>query len=361
MQPINPNIKQAKTIDKEFYLSSTLFEEMKEKIFAKSWQFVAQERELNLEANSHHPFHFMEHYIDEPLLLVKDKNAQLSCLSNVCTHRGFLLADKPAKAQRIVCKYHGRSFNLDGTVHHMPEFKDVENFPAECDHLQKVPLSSWKDFLFSSLNPAFEWEEVTKVLDSKVGFLPLDQFRYAPQYTKEYMVKSNWAVYCDNYLEGFHIPFVHHDLNAMIDYGQYTTECYDYCNVQIGYADEGSDYFNLPIGHPEHGKKVTAYYFWLFPNMMMNFYKYGLQINVVKPISVDRCKVSFLFFLHDEAAFKAMDAEAFSAKVEREDEFVVEAVQKGLQSRFYRNGRLSPNREQGVHHFHQLAYKFLNA
>ena len=41
-------------------------------------------------------------------------------------------------------------------------------------------------------------------------------------------------------------------------------------------------------------------------------------------------------------------------KVEREDEFVVENVQKGVKSSFYKAGRFSPTREQGVHHFHRL-------
>ena len=45
--------------------------------------------------------------------------------------------------------------------------------------------------------------------------------------------------------------------------------------------------------------------------------------------------------------------------VEREDEFVVENVQKGLQSRFYQTGRFSPKREACVHHFHRLLAKHL--
>lgn len=47
-------------------------------------------------------------------------------------------------------------------------------------------------------------------------------------------------------------------------------------------------------------------------------------------------------------------------KVEREDEFVVESVHKGVQSRFYTTGRFSPTREKGVHHFHSLLAKYLS-
>ena len=56
--------------------------------------------------------------------------------------------------------------------------------------------------------------------------------------TKEYLVNAHWALYCDNYLEGFHIPFVHNDLNAQLDYGNYTSELYEDMALQIGYASE---------------------------------------------------------------------------------------------------------------------------
>ena len=47
-------------------------------------------------------------------------------------------------------------------------------------------------------------------------------------------------------------------------------------------------------------------------------------------------------------------------KVEKEDEEVVENVQKGVSSRFYKCGRFSPSMEKGVHHFHTLISEFIN-
>ena len=86
-------------------------------------------------------------------------------------------------------------------------------------------------------------------------------------------------------LEGFHIPFVHKDLNEVLDYNIYKTEVYDHCNLQIGYSEDDTDVFNLPKDHLDYGKNVAAYYYWVFPNMMFNFYPWGLSINIVKPIS----------------------------------------------------------------------------
>ena len=41
-------------------------------------------------------------------------------------------------------------------------------------------------------------------------------------------------------------------------------------------------------------------------------------------------------------------------RVEREDEVIVESVQRGTRAHLYERGRYSPTREQGVHHFHRL-------
>jgi choline monooxygenase len=165
-------------------------------------------------------------------------------------------------------------------------------------------------------------------------------------------------LYCDNYLEGFHIPFVHADLNKALDYSNYTTEIFDHCNLQIGIADSATECFQLPENHIDFNKRIAAYYFWIYPNMMFNFYPWGLSINIVRPLSVNQCKVVFLTYLFDESKIEH-SAGSLLDKVEREDEFVVENVQRGLQSRFYSTGRFSPTREKGVHHFHLLLSNYL--
>ena len=168
------------------------------------------------------------------------------------------------------------------------------------------------------------------------------------------------ALYCDNYLEGFHIPFVHKGLNEILDYQNYKTEVYDYCNLQIGYGEDDSNIFDLPKDHVDHGKNIAAYYYWVFPNMMFNFYPWGLSINIVKPISNDLTKVSFRSYVFDKSKLY-QGAGSDLQKVEEEDEFVVQNVHIGLKSSFYKAGRFSPTKEQGVHHFHNLLSVFMNS
>ena len=355
---IDPDISKAETLPASFYRDQGVFDAIKELVFLRSWQWIGDEDLVTL-PQSVYPFVLLDGYLTEPLLLTRDADDAISCLTNVCTHRGNLVAINGGKSKNLVCMYHGRRFNLSGKFVSMPEFEEAENFPRACDDLHKFPLEKWGPLLFVGLNPTFDFNEVINKMNERVGFLPLDEFFLSKALSKDYLVHAHWALYCDNYLEGFHVPFVHEGLNKILDYGSYNTEIYEYCNLQIGYTNDSNEIFDLPKGHIDHGKNVGAYYYWVFPNMMFNFYPWGLSVNVVKPIGINKTKVSFITYVYDESK---LDKGAGSSleKVEREDEFVVENVQKGVNSSFYKAGRFSPTREKGVHHFHSLLAKFLN-
>ena len=356
---INPDIRKAQTLPASFYRSDTIFDVLKEAVFEKTWQWVGDSDSLLPLGESVFPFTLLDNYLTEPMLLVREKDDHIHCLTNVCTHRGNIVVHHPGKAKQLMCMYHGRRFALDGTFKMMPEFKEAEDFPRPCDSLHRFPLWQWGKHLFVGLEPAFDFEEVIRVMNERVGFLPLDAFKPDSSRNKDYLVNCHWALYCDNYLEGFHIPFVHEDLNAALDYGSYETVIYDHLNLQIGYAEGSDETFDLPADHPDYGKHVAAYYYWVFPNMMFNFYPWGLSINIVRPLTRNKTKVSFITYVYDETKLDA-GAGALLDKVEREDEFVVEGVHKGLQSRYYQAGRFSPTREQGVHHFHSLLARYVN-
>jgi choline monooxygenase len=234
----------------------------------------------------------------------------------------------------------------------MPEFKEVEDFPTGADNLRQLNLLTWGKWLFTSLNNTISPEPFLKDMMDRVGWLPLEKFVFRPELSRDYHVKAHWALYCENYLEGFHIPFVHAGLNAVIDYGNYSTEVFKYSNLQLGIAKDEEDCFDLPNFSPDYGKKVAAYYFFVFPNMMFNFYPWVLSVNIVNPISIIDTKVSFLTYVWKEDKFNSGAGSGLDT-VEMEDEEVVENVQIGVRSRFYKHGRYSVTREQGTHHFHR--------
>jgi choline monooxygenase len=355
---IAADIANAETPPGSLYTDPARYEQQRKQIFPRSWQFVTDGEPVRI-PRAHMPFTFLEGCVEEPLLLTRDDNDALHCISNVCTHRGTLVCEAPGNAKTLTCRYHGRRFNLDGSFKSMPEFDKAKGFPRPEDNLKRAPMGNWHQFIFASLDPAFPFDELTADMERLCGFLPIESARLDTSRSRDYLVRANWALYIDNYLEGFHIPYVHASLNDAIDYGSYRTELFAKSNLQLGIAEGGDETFDLPASHPMAGEHVAAFYFWLFPNTMFNVYPWGISVNIVKPLAVDRTKVSFLAYVWDESK---LDRGAGSDldRVEREDESVVEAVQRGLRSRLYTTGRYSPAREQCVHHFHRMLTTAMN-
>lgn len=353
---VHPDIAHASTLPARFYSDPAVFDACRERVFARSWQLLGDTEAIKAPGHVQ-PITVLEGLLNEPVILTRDDEDRVHCLSNVCTHRGNIVCDKSrgggGREKFLTCCYHGRRFALDGTFRSMPEFEGVVGFPSPADDLPKVPFGVWGKFVFASLAPAHGLDELIGEMRARLAWLPHDQLAFEPSRSKDYLVRANWALYCDNYLEGFHIPFVHSSLNDVLDYGEYHTELYAWSNLQLGIAKGGEDAFDPPASSPDHGRKVAAYYYWLFPNTMVNVYPWGISLNIVRPLAVDLTKVSFLTYVWDRTR---LDRGAGSGldRVEREDEFVVEAVQRGVRSRFYDRGRYSAKRERGVHHFHRL-------
>jgi choline monooxygenase len=353
LEPIQPEIHRASTLPGAAYSDAGVYAAQRERVFARSWQFVPGAERLR--AGGHVlPFTLLEGCLDEPLLLAVDEEGTTRCLSNICTHRGMPVVEGEGHVRTLRCRYHGRRFGLDGGFVSMPEFEGVEGFPCPADDLPRLPLERWGPLAFTALEPTWPFAAWLGPVRERVGWLPLERFVYDAESRQDYLIRANWALYCDNYLEEFHIPYVHQmTLGEKLDYGTYRTETFASGVLQLGTAKGAEPAFELPAGHPDEGTRVAAYYFWLFPNLMLNFYPWGLSLNLVAPQGVDRCRVTFRSYVW-RPDLREQGAGADLHRVEMEDEEVVEAVQRGVRSRLYTRGRFSPRREAGVHHFHRL-------
>ncbi|MBK9215452.1 MAG: Rieske 2Fe-2S domain-containing protein [Chloracidobacterium sp.] len=336
---IDPDIKKARTLSSDFYTDRAWFELSKEEIFAHSWQFLGHESQFT----GLTPLTLLPGMLDEPVLLAQ-KGDQFRCLSNVCTHRAKILVEEPCEAKLIRCGYHGRRFSLDGKFVSMPEFEGVEDFPSDADNLKQVEFAVRQGFMFASVESKASFDTFTADAAERFGDYDIDSSQLRLTSKREYEIGAHWALYCENYLEGFHIPYVHKGLNEIVDYGTYKTETFRYSSLQTGYDGEGN---------------IAARYLFIFPNMMFNFYPWGVSVNVVRPVTPTKTVVEFLTYVGDDSLVD-QGAGADLHSVELEDEAVVESVQRGIRSRFYTHGRYSPTREQGTHHFHRLIAEFMS-
>ncbi len=343
---IDSDICKAHTLPSRYYTEESLFSEILSKL-SNSFHFAAHVSQLD--ENNTIPLRQLEKFLGEALILTKDE--KIRCLSNVCTHRGMLIATKPCNLKSLKCGYHGRTFGLDGCMRNMPEFTDVENFPTDSDNLKEFDIKKWNGIIFLGGEQFFD--TVINEMQNRIGWMNIESFEYDKSRHRSYDINANWALYVDNYLEGFHIPFVHGDLHSVLDYDSYSTELFEGGVLQIGIANEGEACFDLPESSPDFGQKIAAYYYWIYPGLMLNFYPWGLSVNVVNPISVDRTRIVYHGFV-GEKSMLGKGAGGDLDKVEAEDQEIVEATQRGVSSKSYERGRYSPSKEKGVHHFHRI-------
>lgn len=361
MQPdraVGPEIARARTLPSAEYHDPAAYSRQCERVFARAWHLLPGAGEVRAPGHVR-PFTLLPGCLDEPLVLTRAADGELRCLSNVCTHRGALVVEGEGHVRGLRCRYHGRKFGLDGCFQSMPEFEGVEAFPSAADDLPSLSVTRWGPLTFAALDPAFPFEAWIGPVRERVDWLRPEDWRLDPATSRDYVLDAHWALYVDNYLEEFHIPYVHGaSLAGAMDYQGYHTLRFELGNLQVGSAGEGEPTLELPAGHPEEGQRVGALYFWLFPSLMLNVYPWGLSLNVVEPLGPSRTRVRFLSYVADPSV-RASGLGGDLHRVEMEDEEIVESVQAGVRSRLYDRGRYSPRREVGTHHFHVLLQRFL--
>lgn len=317
----------------------------------RGWHVVGRTRDLEAPGTVV-PAVLAEGALDEPIILLRDSEGRLRAMSNVCTHRGHLLVDRPRQDLRTIqCPYHGRCFALDGRVVRSPGFDGIA--PDALEPLPSVSVATWGPLVFASLNGPTSFPTWIQGPQERLGFLDPDKWVFVERTV--YEVDAHWTVYVENYLEGLHIPFVHPALAREVDWRAYRYVLQAQGNLQVAESQTGPR-FALPVAHPDvpdGGRGVSAFYFWLFPTTMLNIYPWGLSLNVVIPQGTGRSRVVFESYVGDPTQ-RGQGAGSGLDDVEREDEAVVSAVQIGMRARLFRPGRLSPTHEVCVDHFRRL-------
>jgi choline monooxygenase len=346
----------ASTLPAAWYLGEDSLARDRERIFARTWQLVGHATQLA------EPGAFLACEVaGEPVVVVRDTTGALRAFSNVCRHRAGPVASGNGCRQTLQCGYHGWSYALDGRLLATPEFEGVQGFDRSRERLPELRVEAFEGLVFVNLDrgaPALL--DVLGPIAAETAHKGIDGLRFYRRHDWE--IACNWKVYVDNYLEGYHIPHVHPALHALLDYSAYRVETGRWHSRQhapLRRKVSGSLYQR----HLPADAEPEALYYWLFPNLMFNFYPDNLQLNLILPLGPERTLTRFEWFVADPArpglAEEFERSFAFSDEVQREDVAICEAVQRGLRSRFYDRGRYSVRRENGVHHFHSLLAELL--
>jgi choline monooxygenase len=335
------NIERSTSLPSTCYTDSTWWNVDMEKILPHTWQYVGPSH--NVKESGHV---LATNLLGKPVIIVR-QDQTLRAFYNVCRHRGGPLVTQSGHYKRLQCQYHGWTYALDGTLVGSPHMQLATDFDKSQCPLKSLQVKEWNDLLFlTDKNPMLEFTSLIEGIDARIAPLALGQLHFAKRV--EYPVSCNWKIYIDNYLEGYHVPFVHPELNKVLQFADYTTELSAHYSLQHSPLNSSeTNPYSRSGGH--------AYYYFLFPNIMLNILPGRLQVNSVVPETPNSCRVIFDYFYDtqdkDLLAEKFGQDTDFSDLVQRQDIAICETLQKNMQSGVYESGRLSPKFEQALHHF----------
>jgi len=337
-------LERADTIPSSWYTDARIEPLEQAAVFRPSWQVVGHVSQIPRAGD-----YLCATVAGEPIIVIRDQDAELRAFYNVCRHRGGPLAmDDHGSCRVLQCKYHGWTYLLDGTLRGVPRFDRTELFDKEENGLVPVDVDVWEGLVWVCTDPTLELASTLDGIAERIAPQDLSALQFHSRVT--YDVACNWKTYVDNYLEGYHLPLVHPELCKTLDVSAYVTETFDRTSLQhspIRQRGDGSVY-----------GEGNAFYWFVFPNVMLNILPGRVQTNVILPNGPNRCTVVFDFFYDDvtsESALHEIEADlVFSGQVQQEDIEICERVQLGLASRGYDRGRFSVECEAGVHHFQAL-------
>jgi choline monooxygenase len=342
-------LERARTIPSLWYFDADIAQAERDSVFGDTWQMVGRADQVA------EPGSFLTADVaGEPVLVVRDDQGTLRAFHNVCRHKAAQVINLPeGKVTKLRCRYHGWTYDLAGRLRGTPEFDGVEDFARDRSGLVPMKVDVWGPLVFVHQGePKQTLAEFLHPLPERTVHAGLERLHFAGR--RVYEVACNWKVFVDNYQDGgYHVNTVHPGLAGALDYAEYRTENHGQCGVQISPIKQAKD---AVIGKVRAGD--FAYYWWIFPNLMINIYQGLMDTNLVLPLGPDHCRVYFDFYFENVEGAAAQqfiaDSIAVAHQVQLEDQQVCEEVQHGLKSRSYDVGRFSFKRESGCYHFHQL-------
>jgi len=348
-------IARASTPPASWYLDPSFLELELGTVFRRTWQGVGPVGRL---AN---PGDYGAGEIGgEPFVVVRGADHRLRAFFNVCRHHASCLVEGEGNVERLVCPYHGWTYDLDGRLRKAPRLGGVEDFDRDAFGLVPMEAGVWGPLAFVRL--AAGGEALADALRPLDGRLAVAGLRFVARRT--YDIGCNWKVFVDNYLDGgYHVGHLHGGLASQLDLASYRTEIEGRVSLQLCAAGEArpadADAAAPGSAATDFGARIGAgaVYAFVYPNLMLNRYGPILDTNWVVPLGPERTRTVFDYYFEEPAASDPAFVErslTASDRVQQEDVSICESVQRGLRSSAYDVGRYAPTVEQAAHHFHRL-------
>jgi choline monooxygenase len=314
----------------------------RERIFARTWQHLGPASRVS------QPGQYLAADIAGlKVLVLRGRDGVLRGFKNVCRHRGAqLLADGAGTCGAIRCPYHQWVYDDKGKLQNAPWFGEEASFRMQDWPLEEIQVAEWRGLLFAAIAPETSLMEQLGELPEELADEPIETYACTAQDRVEF--DSNWKIYTDNFVEGYHIPGVHPSFFAAIEFKDFQT-----------IARNGFVRMTCP---PREGLFYRGKWLWMWPNWTLSLFGGGMNTSRINPLSVSRTEQLYNFYFADvseKTAAARADTIARNLAVVREDYEVCVATHRNYETGLYRTGPLSPRHEQGVAYFQAKVAKAL--
>jgi choline monooxygenase len=317
-----------------YYADPAIFEAERQSIFRRHWQMLGPVARLAQPGD-----YLAVDVAGWKLFALRGDDGVLRGFHNVCRHRGArLLAEGAGVCKTLRCPYHNWVYATDGSLKHAPWFGEDPGFALSQWPLESAQLAQWRGLLFIAIAPETDLLDQLGDLPADVAEFPLETYTAVEEH--RFAAHSNWKVYTDNFVEGYHIPGIHPGFYKVIDFAKFETVALDGMVRMSSPQKDGSIY----------GGK----WLWMWPNWTLSTFPGGMNTSRINPVSVDRTEIIYDFYFADTSEATAAERRRTidtTCGIVREDFEICEHTQKNYQSGAYRPGPLSPRHEQSVAYF----------
>lgn len=340
------NFIPQKTLPREYYASTTVFEQEMEHIFQAKWICIGRAEQIPNPGD-----YFLQPVGQENLIIIRGQDGRIRAFYNVCRHRGTRMCTAEAGHFKgsIQCPYHAWTYGFDGRLIGVPDGHDFEGLHKADYPLFEAALETWEGFLFLNLADKPEpFDRLFAPITDRFKDWQMDQLKSARRI--DYDIQANWKLIVENYNECYHCPVIHPALNELTHYRNGDNELTTGPFLG-GYQEftNGNSTMSLnghtcapPLAGVSGQDLNRVYYFTIFPNMLLSLHPDYVMFHTLWPQDLGQTHVicEWLFAPEAMAApdFDASPAVEFWDMTNRQDWHVCELSQLGVVSKAYQPG-----------------------
>ena len=337
--------EQARTMPSLYYTSPDFLALEEEHIFRKEWICVGHEGEIPNAGD-----YYTTEVSAEQLLVIRSENNDVRVLSNVCRHRGNMLAEGSGNRKKFTCAYHAWTYSSEGDLLNAALMDRVPGFDKSKCSLPVFASEVWRGFIYVNLDG-----NAKPLADRLEGLTPhIKNYRMEDRnfvYGEECTWNTNWKCLFENFMEGYHLspthtktlhPITPTALCKKMPAGEYHT----------GYwARYNPNYPDRKPYPPELAEEETRQspMFCVGPNHVIGLATNACVYMCLRPQGPDHVSIRWgVISTADPEEQSSTDYVELCHQFNAEDKIKLETLQRGLKTRNLQQGYLAPEDYEGA-------------